>query len=155
MPSSTLSPTRLDAVSAARLRSAIGRLQRLLRATPATYDAGLTPTRGSLLLTVDRIGPVRLSDLAREEGINPTMLSRSISELVDSGLIQRTSDNGDRRAAWVAVTPEGHALAHRMREQRTEVLNEGLAGLPEHQRQLLEQSIEALEALAEQLKDNR
>ena len=80
------------------------------------------------------------------------MLSRSMSRLVDAGLVARTPDDGDRRAAWVGVTDAGHELAERMRRERTGVLNDGLAGLPVEQRRILERSIPALEALAEQLK---
>ena len=150
--SSAPTSTRLDAVDTARLRSAIGRLQRLLRATPAGLDADLTPTRSSLLLNIDRRGPVRLSEVGGDEGLNPTMLSRSVSRLVEDGLVQRSSDDGDRRTAWVSVTEQGHTLAERMRQQRTETLNRGLEGLPEEQRQILAQSIDALEALGEQLR---
>jgi DNA-binding MarR family transcriptional regulator len=155
MSASAPPSTHLDAVTIARLRSAIGRLQRLLRATPSSLDAGLTPTRISLLLNIDRRGPVRLSDVGSDEGLNPTMLSRSISQLVDAGFVQRSSDDGDRRAAWVSITADGHALAERLRAERTETLNRGLEGLPEQQRQILAQSIDALEALAEQLRGNR
>jgi DNA-binding MarR family transcriptional regulator len=152
LSSSTPIATRLDAEATARLRSVIGRLQRLLRVTSASVDAGLTPTRSSLLLSVDRRGPVRLSELGEVEGLNPTMLSRSVTQLVDQGLVQRTSDDSDRRAAWVSATDAGHALAQQLRAQRTEALNHALEGLSEAQRRTIERSIDALESLADQLK---
>jgi DNA-binding MarR family transcriptional regulator len=114
-------------------------------------DAALTPTRISLLLTIDRRGPVRLSEVGESEGLNPTMLSRSVSQLVDAGLVARESDAGDRRAAWVSATDSGHTLAERMRRERTSAVNEALAGLSASERRILEEAIPALEALAEQL----
>src|SRR5436305_1965396 len=81
---------------AGRLRTAIGRLSRSLRTTAAGKAAGLTPTGISLLLNVDRKGPMRLSELAAAEGINPTMLSRIVGDLVGQGLLERSSDEGDR-----------------------------------------------------------
>lgn len=148
MPPAT---TLLDTESATRLRAVIGRLSRQLRATPSGLDAALTPTRISLMLSIDRTGPVRLSELAESEGINPTMLSRSVTQLVEAGLVARTSDSGDRRAAWVNATEEGHELAERMRQERTDAVNHALAGLPATDRRTLEQAIPALEALALEL----
>jgi hypothetical protein len=54
----------LDIDTATRLRVAIGRLSRRLRVTAAGSEAGLTPTRISVLLSVDRHGPMRIAELA-------------------------------------------------------------------------------------------
>ena len=107
----------------ARLRATIARLHRHLRPTAAGTAAGLTPTKISLLLTVVREGPIRLSDLADRESLNPTMLSRSISKLVE-----------------------------RMRRERTDVLSVALDGLSSSERRALERALPALERLAEELK---
>lgn len=145
----------LDDAAAARLRTIIGRLSRRLRATASSTEAGLTPTRSSLLLTIDRRGPLRLAEIALSEGLNPTLLSRSITHLVESGLVSRTCDDGDRRAAWVQATPAGHALAERMREERTRALNVALAALPASDRHTVREAIPALERLAESLAGGR
>jgi DNA-binding MarR family transcriptional regulator len=145
----------LDIDTAARLRVVIGRLSRRLRTTAAGSAAGLTPTRVSVLLTVVREGPIRVSALAESESLNPTMLSRIIADLVDGGLLARTSDDGDRRAAWVDATDNGRGLAQRMRRERTDAVNEALEGLAPADRRLLEKALPALEELAEHLKDRR
>jgi len=151
-----LSPAAaLDLDTAARLRIAIGRLSRRLRTTAAGSAAGLTPTRISVLLTVVRDGPIRLSALATSESLNPTMLSRVIADLVNAGLLERTNDDGDRRAAWVQVTDAGQQLAHRMRRERTDAVNAALEGLSATDRRQLEKALPALEAMAEQLQDRR
>jgi DNA-binding MarR family transcriptional regulator len=147
--------TALDLDTAARLRIAIGRLSRRLRTTAAGSAAGLTPTRISVLLTVVRDGPVRLSALVASESLNPTMLSRVIADLVDAGLVERTSDDGDRRAAWVQATDAGKRLTQRMRRERTDAVNAALEGLSPIERRLLDEALPALEALAEQLQDRR
>ncbi len=149
------SPPSLDVDTAARLRVATGRLSRRLRTTAAGSAAGLTPTRISVLLTVVRDGPVRLSELARAESLNPTMLSRVISDLVEAGLLSRASDDGDRRAAWVQCTPAGMQLAERMRRERTDALNSALEALSAEDRKLIEQALPALEELAERLRYRR
>ena len=148
-------PLSLAADTAARLRVATGRLTRRLRTTAAGSAAGLTPTRISVLLTVVRDGPIRLSELAGTESLNPTMLSRVISDLVEAGLLARASDDRDRRAAWVQTTPAGNRLAERMRRERTDALNGALEELSDEDRRLIEQALPALEDLAEQLRYRR
>jgi DNA-binding MarR family transcriptional regulator len=145
----------LELDTATRLRAALGRLSRRLRPTEAGAAAGLTPTRVTILLTVVRAGPTRLSELAEAEGINPTMLSRAISGLVDAGLLERTCDAGDRRSAWVQSTAAGRQLAERMRTERTDAVKLALGGLGDDDREALERALPALEALAEQLKGRR
>lgn len=138
--------------TAARLRAVIGKLSRRLRPTAAATRAGLTPTRVSVLFTVVRAGPIRISQLATSEGINPTMLSRVVSDLADDGLLERASDEHDRRAAWVEATSAGRRLAERMRRERTDAVTVALAGLNPDERRLIEDALSALEGLAEELK---
>jgi len=152
-PAATL--PELDLETAARLRAAIGKLSRRLRPTPAAVAAGLTPTRISVLLTVVREGPIRLSELADSEAINPTQLSRAIAHLVDSGLVERSADTGDRRAAWVKPTPGGRRLTARIRRERTDALDRALESLRPAERERILTALPALEALAEHLKGER
>lgn len=150
-----MSPAALDIETGTQLRVVIGRLSRRLRPTAAAVEAGLTPTRVSVLLHVERSGPVRLSELAASEGINPTMLSRVIAHLVDAGLIERTSDEDDRRSAWARATDAGGRLAAQIRRERTDAVNAALDGLPRDERRRIEQALPALEALAEELAEVR
>jgi DNA-binding MarR family transcriptional regulator len=145
----------LDLDTAARLRMAIGRLSRRLRSTAAARDAGLTPTAISVLLSVARTGPTRLSELVDSEGVNPTMLSRVVATMVQDGLLERSHDEGDRRAAWVEATVAGRKLAERMRRERTDAVNVALEALSEADRRRIEKALPALEALVEELKGRR
>jgi DNA-binding MarR family transcriptional regulator len=98
---------------------------------------------------------VRLSEVAESEAINATMLSRVIAGLVERGLLQRSSDVGDRRAAWVRATRAGHRAAERIRRARNDALNQAMGALSDEQRRTIEQALPALEALAEGLKERR
>jgi DNA-binding MarR family transcriptional regulator len=147
--------TAVDLDTAARLRASIGKLSRRLRPTAAGAAAGLTPTRISVLFTVARLGPIRLSELAEEEGLNPTMLSRVIADFAESGLVTRDCDPGDRRAALVQATAAGRKLCERMRGERTDVLEVALASLSEDDRRAVEQALPVLEQLAQSLNGRR
>lgn len=129
----------------------LGRLARRLRPTDAGTAAGLTPTRVAILFAVVRDGPVRLSALGAAEGINPTMLSRAISQLLEGGLIERANDPEDRRSAWVQPTVAGRRLAEKMRRERTDAVKLALAELGSDDREQLERALPALEALCERL----
>jgi len=141
--------------TAAPLRALIGRLSRHLRRAAAGTAAGLTPTGVSVLLAVVREGPTRLSEIAAAEGINPTMLSRVVSDLVEAGLVERTSDERDRRTAWVTATAAGRRLSERMRRERTDALAHALTRLEDRDRRQIENALAALERLAEELGQGR
>lgn len=155
MNPSSPTTTPLDQDVPARLRIVIARLSRRLRPTAAAAAAGLTPTKVSVLLAVVREGPIRLSALAAAESLNPTMLSRIVAHLGEAGLLTRSSDDGDRRAAWVEPTPAGRELAERMRRERTDAVTAALEGLSAADRTRLERALPALEQLAEHLQAGR
>lgn len=137
----------------ARLRAAVGRLSRRLRHTAA--GAGLTPSEISVLITVVRRGPLRLADLAEIEAVNPTMLSRIAGRLTELGLIDRSTDPGDRRAALVQSTAAGRKMRKRIHSERTKALQEPISQLSEQQRAALEAALPVLEQLAESLEEGR
>ncbi|MGC9220310.1 MAG: MarR family winged helix-turn-helix transcriptional regulator [Solirubrobacteraceae bacterium] len=145
----------LQTESAQRLRQVIGSLARLLRPTDAGLAADLTPTRIAVLLRVDRHGRLRLSDVAAEEGLNPTLLSRAITKLVVAGLLVRTSDLADRRSAWLEVTAAGSELADEIRRERTQALRAALNKLDQADLVAVNAAIPALESLAVVLRDAR
>lgn len=131
----------------ARLRAVIGKLSRRLRPTVAGSD--LSPSQISILLTVDRHGPMRLTELAAIESINPTMLSRITGRLAERGLITRTPDSVDRRAALVESTAAGRRMRKRIIRERTAALQARLQELSAQEREALEAALPALEHLVE------
>ncbi|HWC33693.1 MAG TPA: MarR family transcriptional regulator [Mycobacteriales bacterium] len=134
----------------ARLRAVVGKLSRRLDAT--ARGSGLTSSQLSALGVVARSGPMRISELAVVEHVNPTMLSRIVGALVDEGLLRRTPDPDDRRAGMVEVTAAGRRTHDRLRAERGKVLADGLAELSPADRAVVEAALPALEALVEALR---
>jgi DNA-binding MarR family transcriptional regulator len=149
-----MAPT-LEIDTAQRLRMVFGRLARALRPTEAGIAAELTPTRVAVLLTTVSQGPVRLAQVAEAEGLNPTLLSRTVANLADAGLLTRTPDPVDRRSAWLEATDQGRDLAEAIRAQRTHAVEAALAALPQDDRAKIESALPALERLALHLKESR
>jgi len=133
-------------VDVTRLRVAIARLSRRLRKHEL---AGLTPTQLAALFTVERAGPLRLGDLAAAERIAPSTLTRLVSVLEEHGYVQRCAVPGDARAWTLVVTPRGHDVLDRIRQENTILLADSLLTLSTEQVTALAGALPALEQLAD------
>ena len=142
---------RTGVEAAERLRKIVGRLSRTLRLTHA--DGSLPPSQREVLATIVRSGPLRLSELAEEEGINPTTLSRILGHLENSGLVARRPDEADARVVHLSATERGRALHEEMRNERTDALFYALGQLSVDQRKLILEALPAFETLVESLRN--
>jgi len=76
--------------------------------------AGLTPTQGEILvLLMQRKGPLRLNDIARETALTAATTSDAVSTLEDKGLVEKRRAVDDRRALAVKLTARGRTAAKR------------------------------------------
>jgi DNA-binding MarR family transcriptional regulator len=148
MPAALTHPA-IDTETPARLRAVVGKLSR--RVNGSTRGETMTPSQLSVLGSVARQGPLRLSDLAELETLNPTMLSRIVANLDESGLVHRRCDPEDRRAGLVEVTAAGRRTYDRLKAQRAKVLLDGLHELDPRDVAAVEAALPALEHLIEAL----
>ncbi len=152
-PAVRFGPNSLEPDSTTRLRTVIGKLSRRLR--PTVTGSGLTPSQTSVLFTIVRLGPLRLSEVAELESLNPTMLSRITAQLCDSGLIKRSADPRNRRSAVVQATAAGRRTRERIHREQTRALATHIEELDERQRQVLWEALPVLEELAQRLPGGR
>jgi DNA-binding MarR family transcriptional regulator len=108
---STVDDSPRTAQSAPSPACACGRLRRATRALTQLYDdamapAGLRVTQFSLLRTLARDGPLRISDLAARQLLDRTALSRNLDPLVEHGYVDIVCGR-DARTREVAVTRKG------------------------------------------------
>lgn len=92
---------------------ACGRLRRAARALTQLYDDALAPsglrvTQYSLMSTLARKGPTRISDLAQAMLLDRTALSRNLDPLVKRELVV-VAPGRDARTREVTLTPAGNA----------------------------------------------
>jgi DNA-binding MarR family transcriptional regulator len=152
MPSAgnaTIASPGVDAETPARLRAVVGKLSRRLNSL--ARGSGLTPSQLSALGVIARQGPLRLSELAEVESVNPTMLSRVVAALDEAGLVRRRTDPDDRRAGLLEVTASGRRTHDRLRAERGRVLTAGLERLQSEDLAALEAALPALESLIDAL----
>jgi DNA-binding MarR family transcriptional regulator len=136
-----------------RLRAVLIRGSRSLRLTYT--DENLSPTQLEVLAMVVRQGPMRLSEVAENDGLNPTMVSRIVAKLEESRLVRRTPDPLDGRVMHVTATDEGRALHGVIRRRRSEALQIALEDLSFEERASLTQAVTVLESVVESLKERR
>jgi DNA-binding MarR family transcriptional regulator len=142
-----LSPATEREQLAARLRLAVTRLNRRLR---AEADSGLTASGMAALATIGRRGPLALGELAAVEGVKPPTMTATVAALEAEGLIARTGDEKDRRVSRVALTPRGRQRLERARSRKTAYLAARLERLEEHQVEQLDRAVGLFELLLEE-----
>jgi DNA-binding MarR family transcriptional regulator len=135
-----------DAELAARLRVAVGRLQRQVRRR-AVGD--LTLSQISALVSIEQHGPLRAGDLAARECVSAPTMTRILAVLEDRALVAREVDPADRRASSVLLTDEGRAVLGGLRRERTAFLEDRLGHLDADGRRRLADAVEVLEELVE------
>ncbi|ADB33142.1 transcriptional regulator, MarR family [Kribbella flavida DSM 17836] len=70
-----------------------------------SISPGLRRGTASPLFVLHRAGPLRVSQLAEELGLDRTTVTRHLDELESRGLVDRQPDERDRRAMVVTLTP--------------------------------------------------
>jgi DNA-binding MarR family transcriptional regulator len=142
VPASTTSTD--TAALAARLRLAVTRLARKLR---REAEPGITPSMLAALSSVDRQGPLTMTELCSVEQVQPPSMTRIVAALVELKLVTRKPDPSDGRVAWVAVTAEGRRLLDRSRGRKEAYLAKALRDLDADELATLEEAAAILEGL--------
>jgi DNA-binding MarR family transcriptional regulator len=133
-----------DAELAARLRLVVTRLSRRLRQQGET---GISASQLSALSTIDRCGPMTLGDLATAEQVQPPSMTRIVSRLEETGLVDRQACQQDRRVARVRVTSEGRDLLRLSRTRKNAYLARRLRTLDEDDRAKMAEAVVVFEQI--------
>lgn len=137
--------TRLTPDEVSRLRLALLRVARRLR----QHAAGMTQSQLSALSSVDRLGPLTISDLAAIENVQPPSISRIVGALEGEGWIARVADPRDGRIALVQSTDRGREELARLRADRDAWLARRVASLSPADQKRIAAALPALERLFE------
>lgn len=129
---------------AARLASAVGRINRRARTDSAALGYGIV----SALATIQRDGPLRPGDLSRLEVVTKPTMTRILTELEQRGFIAREADPRDGRAFMVSITPAGSAAVDAARTERTGIVAALIAELPEADVAAIAGALDALERVS-------
>ncbi len=79
-------------------------------------EAGIRLDRAlfSVLVGIERLGPIGVVDLAERSGRDYTTISRQVAKLESLGLVKRRENPVDRRVREAVISPKGKAMTDRI-----------------------------------------
>jgi MarR family transcriptional regulator, transcriptional regulator for hemolysin len=107
-----------------------------------SQDLALDLTQCRVLLTLAQHENLTQQRLAKLIGIHPAALGRLLDRLDAQGWVERQPRPGDRRARLLVLTQEARAMLPRIGRIATESQLAALAGLSQHETQLLARALE-------------
>ena len=136
----------------AKLLSRIGRgLRYRTRAARETLD--ITQSESELLRLLDRRPGIRVNDAAVELGVASNSVSTLVKQLNRAGLIERSTDPLDGRAACLRLTPQAIEWVTRLGNAREEAIERALQSLSDADREQILEAIPALKHFAKAIAD--
>ena len=93
-------------------------------------NVDLDTTSVIAITTLARRGALRPSVLAAYLRVGPSNVSKLSANLLERGLVERTSDTADARASLLRLSPRGHALIESLVEVGDQMMTEILANWP-------------------------
>ena len=106
----------------------VRRIRRMIAERARMVHPELSPVAYSMLMALNDSGPRRASDLVDMFTIDKGAVSRQVGSLLELGLIQRSPDPEDRRAAILAITEEGSNSLASIAAMRRQEVSERLSG---------------------------
>jgi len=93
--------------------------------------------------------PMSLQGLAREVNLDKSQASRTVSEMIERGLLQRESDESDGRGVQLSLTAQGRALYRKVFPRAVKRNEELLSVLSEEERAVLDRALDVLTSHAQ------
>jgi DNA-binding MarR family transcriptional regulator len=89
----------------------------MVREAGIALDRALFP----LLVTVERLGPIGVVELADRAGRDYTTVSRQVAKLESLGLVDRQGSTADRRVREAVITAKGKAMTDKVDTARERI----------------------------------
>lgn len=118
-------------------------LMRSLSSRMRQDEQGLTPAHVGILARVSE-DACTLSELARHQCVRLPTMSRSVSMLVDKGLVQRSIPEQNRRQTMVSLTAKGKQSLTAMKKRAHRHVASVLAPLSDVERKKVQTGLEIL-----------
>ncbi|WP_447005433.1 MarR family winged helix-turn-helix transcriptional regulator [Saccharothrix isguenensis] len=143
-----MAETEAEAGLASRLRLAVVRLTRRLRAQ--RVNSAISLTQVSALSTLHKCGPLTPGELAAKEGVQPPSMTRVIAALEEYGFATRRPHPTDGRQAIVELSASGLDYINEEVSAREAWLDKRLAELTPDERAVLSRAAEIIDRMAGQ-----
>lgn len=130
----------------AELLDAVVRLNRWVT-HHTDWTVPLTLAQVRALSQIDALGVAHLGDLARAERCSQPTMTVMIRRLQRLGLVQRSRDPNDGRAARISLTRHGREMLAEARNARADLVEALIAQLAASDRERLQDALQALSGL--------
>ncbi|ANN77826.1 MarR family transcriptional regulator [Bordetella flabilis] len=107
-------------------------------------DFGLDPREWRIVGMLGTHAPMSLQGLAREVNLDKSQASRTVSDMIERGLLQRESDESDGRGVQLSLTSQGKALYRKVFPRAVRRNEELLSVLSEEERAVLDRALDVL-----------
>ena len=131
------------------LRTALKGLVRQMRRDTERQEQGLSLMQAMLLHMIHEHPGIGVAELARMQQVRSPTMSGQVKVLETAGLVERASQEHDRRRSGLHVSPAGHKALHQLRDRRHDWLSQRIARLSPDQMTALAGAIDALHFLAD------
>jgi len=132
---------------ASELRPAVIMAARRIRAERGSAD--LSDPQYSVLVHLEKHGPLTPGQLADLERIQPPSMTRTVNCLVEAGLVAKDAHPTDGRVVLVSLTPAGRTEVAETRRRRSQWLEARLEDMADDERARLADAVELLRRIAE------
>ncbi|GIP32555.1 MarR family winged helix-turn-helix transcriptional regulator [Paenibacillus sp. J2TS4] len=122
-------------------------LTRILIRLPSIEKLSFTTL--SVLHTLSRKSPMRLTELTANEQVTQSAITQLVTRLERDGLVERRSDPNDGRVVLVHITEAGANVIDSRRLDRMAQLSKIMEGLTLEEKQAIARAIPALRRLVE------
>ena len=94
---------------------------------------------------------VRVRDISEELGITPGGISQQVDTLVKMGLLERKTDEKDRRAVCITLSEKGKEINQWLDQFLSNLFQKLLADVPEEKRWVFAEVLDAMSKTLEQI----
>jgi DNA-binding MarR family transcriptional regulator len=157
----TTSDTAATSTDTTELFLALGAVVKRLRRNPlpasddwAAAMQGVTPAPRhiSALVRIATDGPIGMSELAERLSVSLATTSQVVTDLADWQLVERSTDDADRRRTFVTVAPAHQRTIRALLESRLQPVDRALRRLEPDERAAF---LRGLTVLADELDHNQ
>jgi DNA-binding MarR family transcriptional regulator len=115
----------------------------------ARLEAALKPlslnvSRHRALSSIERLAPCTMRELAEFVAVDRTTLTRTVDQLTDAGLVERTTPREDRRQVVLTITGAGRATCRQALQAIYRVNRDLLDGMAEAEQRTLARGLDSL-----------
>jgi DNA-binding MarR family transcriptional regulator len=107
-------------------------------------EFGLDPREWRIVGMLGTHAPMSLQGLAREVNLDKSQASRTVSDMIERGLLQRESDESDGRGVQLSLTPQGRTLYRKVFPRAVRRNEELLSVLSDEERAVLDRALDVL-----------